>query len=74
MEKHLDLKIKTFCGNSKISLQDRTRWHDVFDNNQVLIFTPQVFLNLLTHKILCKLKFPTSASFIIRKENIFSNG
>ncbi|CAF1193375.1 unnamed protein product, partial [Adineta steineri] len=51
MKKHLDLKIKVYCGSLNILLQDRDRWNEEFENNQVLIFTVQRFLNLLDHNL-----------------------
>ncbi|CAF4312506.1 unnamed protein product [Rotaria sp. Silwood2] len=46
---HLDLKIKMYCGSLKISLSDTNRWNTEFETNQILIFTVQIFLNLLDH-------------------------
>ncbi len=56
MSKHLDLKIKVHYGSSKIKLHDRNEWNNEFENNQVLIFTVQTFLNLLDHNLFCKMK------------------
>lgn len=56
MNKHLDLKIKVHCGPSKIKQQDRNGWNKEFENNHVLIFTAQTFLNLLSHNLFCKIK------------------
>ncbi|CAF4697295.1 unnamed protein product [Rotaria sp. Silwood1] len=46
---HLDLKIQMYCGSSNISLSDTNRWPTEFETYQILIFTVQIFLNLLDH-------------------------
>ncbi|CAF1273759.1 unnamed protein product [Rotaria sordida] len=48
---HLDLKIKSYSGSSKINLSDNNRWKIEFETNQILIFIAQIFLNLLSHNL-----------------------
>ncbi|CAF3584226.1 unnamed protein product [Rotaria socialis] len=47
--KTLDLKSNIYCGPSKIRLNDTNRWNIEFETYQILIFTVQIFLDLLAH-------------------------
>jgi hypothetical protein len=57
LNKHLRLQIKMSGGSSKSNLQNVSRCSKEFEDNQILIFTAQSFLNLLDHNLFCKMKF-----------------
>ncbi|CAM4788781.1 unnamed protein product [Rotaria magnacalcarata] len=46
---NLDLKSNIYCGPSRIRLNDTNRWNIEFEIYQILIFTVQIFLDLLAH-------------------------
>jgi hypothetical protein len=51
-----DLEIGIYYGSSNIKLQNTEQWKKEFESHRVLIFTVQIFLNLLTHNLFCKFK------------------
>ena len=54
LQNHVDLKVRNFCEGSTIDLRNVKRWEKEFNDNHVLIFTAQKFLNILAHGCFCK--------------------
>ena len=52
---HTDLKIGTYYGELGVDFWKKDQWDIEFENNQVLVFTAQVFLNLIDHDFFCKI-------------------
>ena len=46
---HTDLKIGQYHGELGVDFWDKEKWTDEFENHQVLVFTVQVFLNIVNH-------------------------
>ena len=53
-------KIAIHTGSSTIRLEKTEQWNDEFEQHSVLIFTGQIFLNLLTHNLFCNFKTESS--------------
>ncbi|KAJ9109197.1 hypothetical protein QFC21_000526 [Naganishia friedmannii] len=51
VEKFTGLAVKSFCGEMGVEFWDRTKWLDELDidNTHVIVLTPQIFLNILSH-------------------------
>ncbi|KAJ9125519.1 hypothetical protein QFC22_000480 [Naganishia vaughanmartiniae] len=51
VEKLTGLAVKSFCGEMGVEFWDRTKWLDELDidNTHVIVLTPQIFLNILSH-------------------------
>ncbi|CAF4989461.1 unnamed protein product [Rotaria sp. Silwood1] len=46
---HTNFRVGKYCGELGVDLWDKEKWEDEFEKNQVLVFTAQVFLNLIDH-------------------------
>ncbi|CAF5114039.1 unnamed protein product, partial [Rotaria sp. Silwood1] len=46
---HTNFSVGKYCGELGVDLWDKEKWEDEFEKNQVLVFTAQVFLNLIDH-------------------------
>ncbi|CAF3586308.1 unnamed protein product [Rotaria sp. Silwood1] len=46
---HTDLSVGKYYGELGVDLWEKQRWIDEFEHHQVLVFTAQVFLNLVDH-------------------------
>jgi endoribonuclease Dicer len=51
---HTDLTIGCYYGELGVDLWSKEKWDIEFENHQVLVFTAQVFLNLIDHNFFCK--------------------
>ena len=49
IDKHTDLKVKHYIGEMGVDLWDKTVWQKEFNENNVLVMTALIFLNLLNH-------------------------
>lgn len=47
---HTDLKVGQYYGELNVDFWEKQKWIDEFENHQVLVFTAQVFLNVISHK------------------------
>ena len=53
MRDHTSLKVQDFCGDSKgIDNWPQEKWYELFDNNNVLAMSRQIFLDLLNRAII----------------------
>lgn len=43
-----------YYGEMGVDLWVKDKWDIEFENHQVLVFTAQVFLNIIVHNIFCK--------------------
>ncbi|CAF1375740.1 unnamed protein product [Rotaria sordida] len=46
---HTNLRVGRYCGELGVDLWDKEKWQDEFEKHQVLVFTAQIFLNLIDH-------------------------
>lgn len=53
---HTDLRVGCFYGELNVDLWHKEEWDEVFENNEVLVFTAQVFLNLIDHSYFRKIQ------------------
>ncbi|CAG8574135.1 14728_t:CDS:2 [Acaulospora morrowiae] len=44
-----DVRVKHFCGEMGVDLWSEKQWKEYFENNDVLVMTAQIFLNVLRH-------------------------
>ena len=51
---HTDLRVGVYFGDMGVDYWDRQKWKDEFEGHQVLVFTAQVFLDILNHNHFCK--------------------
>ncbi|CAF1053013.1 unnamed protein product [Adineta ricciae] len=51
IEKQFSSKVACYAGPSTHNLQDRTKWENDFEENQILIFTAKKFVDILEHNI-----------------------
>jgi endoribonuclease Dicer len=65
---HTDLTVGIYYGDLGVDLWDKDKWEWEFENHQILVFTAQVFLNLIDHDFFCKLK---KKNFLIKKKKNF---
>ena len=49
IKKHTDLKVKHYVGEMGVDLWNKNKWENEFNENNVLVMTAQIFLNLLHH-------------------------
>ena len=49
IKKHTDLKVKHYVGEMGVDFWDKDKWENEFNENNVLVMTAQIFLNLLLH-------------------------
>ena len=49
IEKHTDLKVKHYVGEMGVDFWDENIWQKEFNENNVLVMTAQIFLDLLHH-------------------------
>lgn len=49
IQRHTDLIVGKYSGDRGVDLWDKQRWESEFEQHQVLVFTSQVFLNLVDH-------------------------
>ncbi|KAJ9100096.1 hypothetical protein QFC19_005776 [Naganishia cerealis] len=51
VEKFTGLNVKSFCGDMGVDFWDRSKWLEELDieNTHVIVLTPQIFLNILSH-------------------------
>ncbi len=56
IRKHTDLTVGIYYGELGVDLWKKDQWDIEFENHQVLVFTAQVFLNLIDHDIFCKIQ------------------
>ncbi|XP_068738102.1 endoribonuclease Dicer-like [Montipora capricornis] len=47
--KHTDLKVQHYVGEMGVDFWDKYKWQKQFNENNVLVMTAQIFLNLLSH-------------------------
>ena len=52
IEKHTDLKVKHYVGEMGVDYWNKNVWRKEFDENNVLVMTGQIFLNLLSHSFI----------------------
>jgi endoribonuclease Dicer len=50
------LIIGKYYGELGVDLWKKEQWDIEFENHQVLVFTAQVFLNLIDHNYFCKIE------------------
>jgi endoribonuclease Dicer len=48
---HTDLTVGRYYGELGVDLWQKQRWMEEFEQHQVLVFTAQVFLNLVDHNV-----------------------
>ena len=49
IKKHTDLKVKHYVGEMGVDFWDKDKWENEFNENNVLVMTAQIFLDLLLH-------------------------
>ena len=49
IDKHTDLKVKYYVGEMKVDLWNKSKWEKEFNENNVLVMTADIFLNLRIH-------------------------
>ena len=49
IDKHTDLKVKHYVGEMGVDFWDKNIWQKEFNENNVLVMTAQIFLDLLLH-------------------------
>ena len=49
IKKHTDLKVKHYVGEMGVDFWNKNKWENEFNENNVLVMTAQIFLNLLLH-------------------------
>ena len=49
IQRNTDLTVGVYYGELKVDLWDKERWIEEFEQHQVLVFTAQVFLDLVDH-------------------------
>ena len=49
IDKHTDLKVKHYVGEMGVDFWDKDIWEKEFNDNNVLVMTAQIFLDLLNH-------------------------
>lgn len=54
---HTDLSVGRYYGELGVDLWQKEKWITEFEQHQVLVFTAQVFLNLVDHNYFRKLYF-----------------
>lgn len=62
--RHTDLNVGMFHGELGVDNWDKSQWDNELEKYQVLVFTAQVFLNIVDHNIFCK------RSILLRKKSI----
>lgn len=55
IQKHFSSKVACYAGPSTPDLQNRTKWEQDFEENQILIFIGKKFVDILEHNIYCKI-------------------
>ena len=53
---HTDLNVGKYYGDLGVDFWDNEQWKNEFENHQVLVFTAQVFLDIVRHRYFCKRK------------------
>lgn len=49
IKKHTDLKVKKYVGEMNVDFWDKEKWEEELNENNVLVMTAQIFLDLLNH-------------------------
>ena len=62
IQRHTDLIVGKYSGDRGVDLWDKGRWASEFEEHQVLVFTSQVFLNLVDHNYFREPNSPTMSS------------
>ena len=64
ISRHTDLNVGMFHGELGVDNWDKSQWDKELEKHQILVFTAQVFLNIVDHNIFCKRSILPRKKFI----------